>query len=486
MSAGSLRRTIFPLIVISAVVATVLSLAEAWQQSWVVILTVCAAILLFALLYLTWCRTEGRNSDPRRAFLMLALVIWWTLLISEQIFLRSQAAEEVTEVRFSSLAYGEGVFWAICFLASLLVSVKRPQYVHQMFAGPWKWMSLFALFCLCSSAYSPIPTYSLAWSFKLLLGVLLLRMCSSAIFDLNDLRAFFQTTLCAVTFLTFLPVARAFADPSTAFEGGRLNEAAAGPVGLSTVAGSLLLLSLTLNSLRRRGWLVAVSILAAGVMLLTGGKAGILAGIVSAMLFFLLQRKFAAGLGMLAGISLIGCAILLFTPLSLYMRSYIDTGELSTLTGRTALWAMALPEILQAPIFGHGYAASRVIYASAWPGHPEAQHLHNGFLEVLYNNGLLGLLLVLAMHITIVWNLGRVIRKAATREAHLFAVGSLALYLNILISGLANSSFGGRATTTFMLFLALVMIADTLSRLSQQVRAGPPAETTLEQPFSGV
>jgi O-antigen ligase len=482
MREGSLPRSALFVIVLSAIVAAVLWAVSAWLESRAVILTVCAAALLLALLYVTWCQTNARNSEPRRAFLRLALVIWWILLVSEQIFLRTGPTDGAPEDRFSSLAYGEAVFWVICFLALVLVSVKRHQYLRQMFAGPWKWVSLFALLCLCSSAYSPIPGYSLAWGFKLLLTALLLMMCSNAIFDLHDLHTFFQTTLCGVAFLSFVPVVRAFADPSTAFEGGRLNEAA-GPVGLSTMAGSLLLLSLTLNSLRMRGWLVAMSTLAAGVMFLTGGKAGIVAGVVSAVIFFLLRKKFAAGLGMLAGFFLVGCAVLLFTPLSMYLRSYLEAGELSTLTGRTELWAVGLSEIQHSPVLGHGYAASRVIYNSAWPGHEEAQHLHNGFLEALYNNGLPGLLLVLAMHIAIVGNLSRVIRKAATREANLFAIGSLVLYLNILISGLSGPSFGGRANGTFPLFLALVMIADSLSRMSQQVRAGSYAETT-PQTFS--
>jgi O-antigen ligase len=486
MSVGSLRRAILPLMVLSVVGATVLSSAAAWLEPSTVILTACAATLLSVLLYLTWCQTNGWNSDPPGAPLRLVLVIWWTLLVSEQIFLRSQAVEESTESQFSSLAYGEGVFWVICFLALLLVSLKRPQYLRQMFRGPWKWVSLFAFLCLASAAYSPIPAYSLAWGFKLLLSALLLLMCSSAISDLQDLYAFFHATLCAVAFLCVMPVARAFGDPSTAFEGGRLNEAAASPVGLSAMAGSLLLLLLTLNSLRRRGWLVVLGILTAGLMLLAGGKAGIVAGIVSCTLFFLLQRKFAAGFGIVAGISLIGIGILLFTPLSIYMRSYVESGELSTLTGRTELWAVGWSEILQAPILGHGHAAAKVLNATAWPGHPEAQQLHNGFLEVLYNNGLPGLLLLLAMHVAIVGNLARVIRKAATREVHLLAVGSLALYLNILLNGLTNISFGGRATSMFMLFLALVMIADSLDRISQPARAGSRAETTLDQSFSGV
>ena len=94
----------------------------------------------------------------------------------------------------------------------------------------------------------------------------------------------------------------------------------------------------------------------------------------------------------------------------------------------------------------------------------EAPHLHNGFLEVLYNNGLPGLLLILLMHFSILKNLAAVARRPTSREIHLLAVGSLAIYFDVLLTGQFNVSFGGHLNSPFIVFLALILIAENLKR----------------------
>ncbi len=417
---------------------------------------------LFALLFVvsTWKRSQGL--DSAKVYLRLALVVWWSLLVSQEIFSRQTPGEEAFAGHFSEAAYGEAAFWGLAFLALLLI-MPRPQYLRQAFSGGNKWLSLFAILSLVSAPFSPTPLYSLAWAFKLFLVALLLLLCSATMHDSDDIEAFFWANFCGFVILAVAPVARAFADPSTAFEGGRLNELAS-PAGLASSAGTLLLLALTLASIRKRTWVVGFGLLGATVMIMSGGKAGIIAGIVTGTLFFVMQKRVAAGFSWLLGFFALGCVIMMATPLSTYFSKYYEQGELSTLTGRTELWRAVWPEIMQHPIVGHGYLTSRFLEEKVEGTFVMPGHTHNGFIEALYNNGLVGLIILVGIHLVIVKNLWRALKGPRNRNSNLLAVGSWAIYLNLLLNGLFNAIFGGAARPPFMLLLGLVVVSEALRR----------------------
>jgi len=133
------------------------------------------------------------------------------------------------------------------------------------------------------------------------------------------------------------------------------------------------------------------------------------------------------------------------------------------LTGRIPLWGAAMPEVWKKPILGHGYLASTFVAIQVPEIDWSASHMHNGFLEVLYNNGLVGFFLMVMIHLVVVYNLVRLIRRAPPADfRYQLAVGCLALYVNLLVGGFFNASFGGRAWSFFMMLLALVMVSEKL------------------------
>jgi O-antigen ligase len=128
------------------------------------------------------------------------------------------------------------------------------------------------------------------------------------------------------------------------------------------------------------------------------------------------------------------------------------------------LWIFVWPAILQKFIIGHGYVSSRFV-SVAMPGTPfQAGHMHNGFLEALYNNGIIGLFAVLMVHVAIVRNLYKAIRGGLSQRARQLGIGCAAVYANLLINGMFNATFSGRANAPFMMLLALVMISTRLVR----------------------
>ena len=128
---------------------------------------------------------------------------------------------------------------------------------------------------------------------------------------------------------------------------------------------------------------------------------------------------------------------------------------------------------------GYGYLASHFIWLSERGHAAEFAHLHNSFLDVTYNLGLLGLIPMLVMHYGIVKNLRNAMRRAkvpaaindsegkqSSRTLYLLTVGILALYVNLLINGMLTTVFGGRATFLFMSFLAVLALSEIVNRES--------------------
>jgi O-antigen ligase len=325
------------------------------------------------------------------------------------------------------------------------------------------------LCCLGSVAFAPRPMYSLAWAFKLCLIIFLLQVCSSSLRDINDIRTLFRATFWAFMLLVVAQIAQAFMGSTPAFmEGGRLVGTA-----LSEEGGMLLLLSLTpIFSMGRKPILLLV-VLSSVIMFLGGGKSAIFATLISGALFFLLQRKLGSAVGLFTGVLAVGSLVALLTPLSSYVRNYADSDMGITLTGRTDLWTAALPEIYKNPVWGHGYMASKFVSVQVkekWQ-HWDAGHLHNAYLDVLYNNGLVGLTLLFAMGLEVRKKLIFVIKKTDSRDLYFLAAGSLAIYTMLLINGFFNATIGGRPGSLFMVFLALIVLSE---KLQQSLTHQPP------------
>jgi O-antigen ligase len=452
------------LVMLAAAGALVLTSLPELLISWDVIRV---AGVIFSLMVALFCALAATRAsdDPTKIGFRFVLLIWMFLLVSEELFTRSGGDLQSTlQEQFSVAAYGELSLWFVAFLALLIVYLRIARDLRYMFSGQYRWVSVFSVFCVLSTAQSPRPLYCMAWAFKLCLVVLLLAMCSTLIRDSRDLMAFLRATLWACFFYLVVEVCIGFADPSSAFEGGRFGQSSN---SLSVIAGTVLILSLALGPVIGSVRSFIFSIFASTIMILSGGKAGILAGALSATMLYLTKKKVGSAAALLIGMVCLSVALYMFTPVGSSFDTYANEGGADTLTGRTDLWVAALPLIRQHVVLGHGYLASRFAAPqldwrrARW----EADHIHNAYLDTAYNNGLVGLGLVLILHAIIIRNLLHVIKDpGAPRELYDVAAGSLALYTNLAISAFFNSTIGGRPSTLFMLFLALFVVSESLGR----------------------
>jgi O-antigen ligase len=389
----------------------------------------------------------------------LVFAMWWTLLSSEGFF--SYMTEDAEGGQVSTGAYSEVMVWVFIIFAFTLYSVRNPQYFQKIFSGSYKWVAWFGVVCFLSCAYAEQPFFSLGWIIKLFLAISLLAACNQEIKGEQDLRTFLRVSLWAFAFLVFVPLLRLIADPEV-LATGRLFDVGTAPTMLAADAGILVLLSLALSQPGRRGGALFFAVFGMATMILAAGKAGFIACVFSGLIFFIWQGKFKSAVWFLLGLVVVGAILMMVSPgLASYITGYLGSDQGGTVTGRTDVWSAGWQLIKQKIFLGRGFMSSRFLAykIDVWwqPG-----HLHNGFLEVWYNNGLIGLFVMLMMHGMIVWNLVRVMRKVSLP----LAAGCFAVYLNILINGMVSRAFGSRPDATFTMLFALVFVSD---RLLQEV-----------------
>jgi len=428
-----------------------------------------AGIVFFGLMWIVVSTAPTVELRSRN----LVFALWWVLLGSEEVF--SYVTEDAEKGNISTGAYSEAMIWVFVIFVFLLYSSRHSQYLRSLFNGPYKWVSWFGVMCLLSCAYAEKPGFSLAWIIKLFLAILLLAACNGEIKDRDDLRAFFTVSQWGFAFLVFLPIIRLLGNPE-ALATGRLFDVGAAPTMLSVDAGLLVLFSLMLSEPGKRianSIFIGVGLL---VMLLAAGKTGIAGCIFGSVVFFMLQGKFKAAARFMLVLLVVGGLTMAFTPLGSYLKYYIGSGQAGTVTGRADVWVAGWQLIKAKMLLGRGFMSSRFLAYKinvAWmPG-----HLHNGFLEVMYNNGLVGLFVMVMLHYWIIRNLVLVMRAVDhDHPLHQYAVGCFAVYLDILINGLVSRTFGSRPDATFMVLFSLVFVGERLlqaARKKAEVREMP-------------
>jgi|HubBroStandDraft_6_1064221.scaffolds.fasta_scaffold00295_11 hypothetical protein len=425
--------------------------------------------LFFVLLCIVVGTAIVQKLDTRHLIFRLALTIWWMLLVDEEFFSRVNAS---WGKGFSLNAYAEGAMWLVCGAVLFILTLRRPGYLLQLFQGSSKWVTFFVMVCIISIAWAPGPAYAMAWGFKLVLAVCLLQLCNSLIEDVSDIQLFLKVTVVAFLFLTILPVYYATKDPDGFWFEGRLN---ADPDLLSPLAASLMVMSMMLYAMTKKRQWVATGMIGAVIMVMGFGKAGVAGGFIAAAIFTLLQRKVVRGLGLLLGLGVLAMLIISVTPLGNYLQTYQGG---STLTGRTVIWGMALTAMKQTPILGRGYLGTYFSWENTSGLKSGAVHVHNGFLEVAYNNGALGVLLLLTIHFMMLRNIFSAMKTCKALRSlrpdseqvwhvYLLTIGCLGLYVHTFIQGLMGGHFGGRCMSPYMLWLALAMLTAATRRVSE-------------------
>jgi O-antigen ligase len=393
-------------------------------------------------------------AGEREALLFGALVIWVFLMISEVMFSHFQRTASAAKGHVDPSAIYQALSWILSFFALALITCYRPAYLKRLFAGPLKWASIFAIVAVISCPLSPKPTYSAALAFKLCVITLTLCAIGETIEDEAGILRLFAGLFLGMLIIVTKAFVTPLLDLDSAFLNGRFPM-----VGLSGAAGVLLLLCLLFFFLKKNLLFLMCAMYAVVVIMVAGNKGGMAASFVSVMIFFVLLKRPAQALAVSFGFAIILALAIAFTPLGHSLEKYSQEGNAGTLTGRTNLWADAWPNIKAHIILGNGYRASRFLSEEVPGAFQEAGNMHNSFLEVLYNNGLAGLIPIIVINILIVVNLKGVILRPPSLQMRYYAAAALALQTHLLVWGLVAVTFGGAPDDRFMTFFAILLIS---------------------------
>ncbi len=141
-----------------------------------------------------------------------------------------------------------------------------------------------------------------------------------------------------------------------------------------------------------------------------------------------------------------------------------DPQEVLTLTGRFDIWAFVWQKILEQPMFGWGYNASKAIL-SQYLGFKDdliVDTAHNMLLQSLFSVGIIGTLPIVIMVFILLYNM--VVRPNRFRDLFL---------ISLIVDGISDTSaLGTTPTVLTLLFLVISVLPPTPARVRIQRSAG--------------
>ncbi len=424
-------------------------------------------ILALLIVSLSWVALKWRLLLAEN-LLSLGFLILWILLVTTVGMTRTGTAQSAAEGNFSNAAFGEAIVWLTCSFPLILLAFFRPKFLQCLFWKSHRWLSIYTIVVIFSVIYAPVKLYALAWGFKLMLVGISLALCVYEIRNYSDIIRFVRIMHSAFLIVAAAPFFLVFIDPYTIFDGGRLGGLFFGGPAVSSAGGALVLLSIILGQLLPRSiYFKITGLIGLCILLLGVGKTAILSTIIASMAFYFALGRLRSGVAFLFGISLLaGLGVLSNLPIVEYIAHYDGTDQAQSLTGRTELWQQGLARISERPFVGHGYLASKTslfkIPGLLW----EPDSMHNAFLEVLYNNGLLGLIPILCLLGAFKQNVLSVLKQPGREEIRFIAAGLLAILIFVLGTGMTASILGGRIGTISILFLSAFAMSERLRTIN--------------------
>lgn len=249
---------------------------------------------------------------------------------------------------------------------------------------------------------------------------------------------------------------------------GRMKGITGSANGIGLIAAFGLVLSiLYFRSFATFGKCTALALIpsALACLVLSNNRSSMI-GVVAAVWFSFVSRK-NIGFKVMLSVTLgfIGIAALAFFSDEIFsaLSRSGKADEITSATGRAAIWSVVIEMWAQQPFHGYGYASALAILPNDPRLFHAAAHAHNMYLELLFAGGVI----LLGLFLYAVWQtLRQALRLGAVNEA--------ALLVFFLLRGLTEATpFSGMASFSSLAFsLTLALIVAPLAR-SRAAHMGP-------------
>jgi len=256
--------------------------------------------------------------------------------------------------------------------------------------------------------------------------------------------------------------------------GMRAEGGAGNAIPFATVAclSVLICLAGALSGIEKaRVLLISAALAGTIAILLSGTRIIWLAMLIAAIAVLLVNRRRLAGLNSIRLVPVAGALLIAIVTVGYPIISeradflfsdwnaLATKGDHSTALGlRVALWQIGLGAFRDAPIFGHGIAASQALMHQGFQDQfgldRGFSHFHNGFLTALVQAGLLGAITLAAIFVVAGRNAARVLRVSDDPVERLGATMIVVTVITYLTGGLTGILVGHDILdSTLMVFL---------------------------------
>lgn len=175
-----------------------------------------------------------------------------------------------------------------------------------------------------------------------------------------------------------------------------------------------------------------------------------------AMTWVYSKRKWARSA---ATLLLVAAVALLISFESQIESNLSEAGVDTTLTGRVRLWTVTLEAAAEKPWLGHGYGSfDNPIYDVMWGGVYRPAHPHNSYIQAFFENGYIGLFLIIALSLVHFFTAARP-DEVEGKYSYTF------LFIVMLILGsLTGANYASSLTSTFCFSLWLMTAKEARAR----------------------
>jgi O-antigen ligase len=376
-------------------------------------------LLPLALLAIGWLASLALRGEPKAIGFFLVFVVFVLSLN----FRTRTIGDDIGMDWQNGLKFAS---WALMLLIAIFHVRLFLPLLRQM---PLLLPFLYASFALVSSLWSPVPAYTAANAIGIFAYLGLACAVATDLADSAAIRVLLWTLLVYI----IVGIVGGIIVPDIAWMPPSVEETTyrlRGFSGHPNNFGLQLGIFMTLTVIARRNKLVGQPIFwgmlilgSAAILVASGSRTSLLAFLLAWLFVAMRQSRFG---GMVAFALLTGAAMLIlirsygdFSVLEELLGGISRTGsanEITTLTGRTDIWAVVLEKTAQKPFLGWGYNGTEGLISSsvgrAFVGNPV--NAHNMALQTLISVGIIGSLPAFGFIALLIWRCIR--RPDPTRD----------------------------------------------------------------------
>lgn len=196
------------------------------------------------------------------------------------------------------------------------------------------------------------------------------------------------------------------------------------------------------------------------------------------MAFFLPSRKMKFGLlGCIAALAIIVLLLATFGNVPIFDRFF--NSDITTLNGRTYLWQAVLERFDPTQLLGNGFHASDILLTNLQVGYGGVigTDTQNLFIAALYDQGIIGLGLLIGMLLTLLISIIKGLRTSTGMRRMLFAT-ALAVFLSMVLQSFESTDFW---VSSVGIYFWLIMTLPFVYHWSPQLPQVPVSQQPLRE-----